>query len=79
MPTNMHAAEFYRREADRLYTMSEAEMFADIRAGLLDMAQRYQRLAAQRERLADPKRGPSGRVAQKASQDSGDAQTRLPP
>lgn len=78
MPTNMHAAEFYRREADRLYTMSAAETFADIRAGLLDMAQRYERLATQRERLADPKRGPSGKLSQKASPDSGDAQTRLP-
>lgn len=59
MPTNMPAAEFYWREAERLYSMTEAEMFADVRDGLLDMAHRYERLADESELLAQQKYAPS--------------------
>ncbi len=66
MPTNMHAAEFYRREAERLSSMAEAEMFSDVRDELIEMARRYRRLADQRERLAGRRYAPCG-VGQKAA------------
>ncbi len=67
MPTNMHAAEFYWREAERLYSMAEAEMFGDVRDDLLDMARRYERLAGQRERLSKVGRS---LIGQKATNDA---------
>lgn len=60
MPTNLHAAEFFWREAERLYSMAEAEMFADVRDDLLDMARRYERLADRRERVAHYRHSPGG-------------------
>lgn len=51
MPTNLSAAEFYRREADRLRNMAGSPAFHDVREGLLRMADEYDVLAAQRAGL----------------------------
>jgi hypothetical protein len=50
MPSNLSPAEFYRREADRLTTMAESSMFADVAGELLSIARHYDRLT--REALA---------------------------
>ena len=67
MPTNIHPAEFFWREAERLYSMAEAEMFADVRDDLLDMARRYERLADRRERVVQYRQSA---IDQKATNDA---------
>ena len=49
MPANLEPAEFYRREADRLTSMAESFIFADVRDELLRIANQYEHLAAQAE------------------------------
>ncbi len=49
MPRNVHPAEIYRREADRLRSMAEAEAYCGVRDGLLAVARQYEVMAAQAE------------------------------
>jgi hypothetical protein len=41
----MSRAEFYRREAERLQTMAQSDLFKDVAAELLKVAAQYERLA----------------------------------
>ena len=46
MPINMSKSEFYRREADRLKSMADAETFADVKDELLGIAEQFSALSA---------------------------------
>lgn len=51
MPSHLQPAEFYRREAERLRSMADTHMFADVRDGLIKVAQQYEVLADQADGL----------------------------
>jgi hypothetical protein len=67
MPANQQPAEFYRREADRLRTMTDSPIFFDVRSGLLDMVEGYEAMAEQSAIVRAHKFGqPFGRSRQHA-------------
>jgi hypothetical protein len=66
MPANQEAAEFYRREADRLRSMADSPTFYDVRPGLLDMAERYESMAEQAALMQAHTFAPFGRQRQSA-------------
>lgn len=47
MASNLHPAEIYRREADRLRTMANSDIYGAVRDGLLAIANQYEVLADQ--------------------------------
>jgi hypothetical protein len=47
MALNLHPAEIYRREADRLRTMANSDIYGAVRDGLLAIANQYEVLADQ--------------------------------
>lgn len=51
MPRNIEAAEFYRREAERLRDVAADLEFADLSKHLVAMANRYDRMAALADNL----------------------------
>lgn len=51
MPEKIEPAEFYRQEAERLRRKAASASFVDVKANLLDMAQRYEAMAVQAENL----------------------------
>ena len=57
MPSNLEAAEFYRREADRLRSMAESGLFDDVRANLLKVARQYELMAVQAAGLRNHRYG----------------------
>lgn len=66
MPANQDAAEFYRREADRLRSMADSPTFYDVRSGLLGMAERYDDMAEQAALMRAHTFAPFGRQRQSA-------------
>jgi hypothetical protein len=62
MPSNLDAAEIYRREADRLRTMAGSTTYGEVRNGLLAMAAQYDHLAEQASSITSHRFGqPFGR------------------
>lgn len=51
MPSNLNPGTFYRREAERLRSMAESDIFADVRNGLITVARQYEVMADQAEGL----------------------------
>jgi hypothetical protein len=47
MPVNLTQSEFYRREAERLETMAQSDLFKDVAVELRRVAADYDRLARQ--------------------------------
>jgi hypothetical protein len=60
MPVNITNSEFYRREAERLRTMAQSDLFKDVAAELVRVAADYERLAQQARSLETWPAGDSG-------------------